>query len=68
MVLQWGKQKNAIFKGDGGLSIFIDIRAHDADLQHADRHALPDEAKGASLGHRPGQLTREIGDAMAHAG
>lgn len=63
-----GKQKDAIYKGDGGLSIFIDIQVHDADRQNADRHALPDEAKGASLGHRPGQLTREIGDAMDHAG
>ena len=63
-----GNQKAALCKGDGGLRILIDIQVHNADRQHADRHALPDEAKGASLGHRPGQLTREIGDAMAHAG
>ncbi len=68
MILQWGRQKNAICKGDGGLSIFIDIQVHNVDRQNADRHALPDEAKEASLGHRPGQLTRKIGDAMAHAG
>ena len=68
MILQWVNKKNAICKGDGSLSIFIDIQVHNVDLQNADRHALPDEAKGASLGHRPGQLTREIGDAMDHAG
>lgn len=63
-----GKQKDAICKGDGGLSIFIDIQVHNVDRQNADRHTLPDEAKGASLGHRPGQLTKKIGDAMDHAG